>query len=326
MRATTLLRRNLTYFWRTNLAVVAGAAIAVSVLAGAAMVGDSMRASLRELFLQRLGKTDVVVAGSGFFREELAAAFSSSCPLIALEGLVSRDDGRRAYGVAVYGVDHRFWQFHGLAPRETHLTEALARELGVKSGDSVVVRVGKPSAIPAEWLHGRKEDASRALRLRAGESAPPFDFALRAGQGDVRAIFVPLRRLQRDLGLMGKVNTLLAGGSQPVEEIVRREFTLADLGIKVRGVSVESDSALINDALADAVERVAKDMGLAVSPVFTYLANTIRIREREIPYSLGAATGPTQPEQSSILLNEWAARDLQAKPGDTVTLDYYLWK
>ncbi|MBI1790258.1 MAG: FtsX-like permease family protein, partial [Acidobacteria bacterium] len=66
--------------------------------------------------------------------------------------------------------------------------------------------------------------------------------------------------------------------------------------------------------------------GLAVSPVFTYLANTIRIRERAIPYSLVAATGPTQPEQSSILLNEWAARDLQAKPGDTVTLDYYLWK
>ena len=34
MQAATLLRRNLTYYWRTNLAVIVGVAIAVSVLAG----------------------------------------------------------------------------------------------------------------------------------------------------------------------------------------------------------------------------------------------------------------------------------------------------
>ena len=39
----------------------------------------------------------------------------------------------------------------------------------------------------------------------------------------------------------------------------------------------------------------------------------------------GAAI-PGGPSQGHIALNEWAARDLGAKPGDPITLEYYLWK
>src|SRR2546425_2838879 len=134
MRTSTLLRRNLAYYWRTNLAVLAGVAIAVSTLAGAALVGESVRASLRDLFLNRLGATDSAIVGSGFFREALADAFPSACPLIVMEGLVIHDRGR-AGQVDVYGLDERFWKFHGRrakAPeqREILLSPALAREIG----------------------------------------------------------------------------------------------------------------------------------------------------------------------------------------------------
>ena len=64
--------RGLRHYWRTNLAVVAGVATAVAVLAGALLVGDSVRGSLRDLVLQRLGRTDRVVVSTGFFREALA--------------------------------------------------------------------------------------------------------------------------------------------------------------------------------------------------------------------------------------------------------------
>ncbi|MFN7927825.1 MAG: hypothetical protein U0Y68_07740 [Blastocatellia bacterium] len=73
MTTFALLKENLTYFWRTNLAVIFGVATAVAVLAGALLVGDSVRASLRELALSRLGQTDVMIAGTSFFREQLAA-------------------------------------------------------------------------------------------------------------------------------------------------------------------------------------------------------------------------------------------------------------
>ena len=50
-----------------------GVAAAVSVLGGALLVGDSVRGSLRDLVLSRLGRTGQVVSSSGFFREALAA-------------------------------------------------------------------------------------------------------------------------------------------------------------------------------------------------------------------------------------------------------------
>ena len=73
-----LILRGLTYYWRTNLAVVLGVATAVAVLAGALLVGDSVRGSLRDLVVGRLGRTDYVVASSGFFREQLAATCGRS--------------------------------------------------------------------------------------------------------------------------------------------------------------------------------------------------------------------------------------------------------
>ena len=47
-----------------------------------------------------------------------------------------------------------------------------------------------------------------------------------------------------------------------------------------------------------------------------------------MPYSLVTAMDaePAPSAEDGITLNQWAARDLNAKPGDPVTLDYYVWK
>src|SRR5207244_9088199 len=96
MRIFTLLARNLAWYWRTNLAVLLGVATAVAVFAGALVVGDSVRASLRDLVLGRLGNTDYVVSRNGFFREQLAAELEAAVPIIALDGVVQH--GSRAPG------------------------------------------------------------------------------------------------------------------------------------------------------------------------------------------------------------------------------------
>ena len=69
MTPASLIRRSLYYYWRTNLAVIAGVAIAVSVLSGALLVGDSVRGSLKDLFLGRLGRASLVLSGAHFFSE-----------------------------------------------------------------------------------------------------------------------------------------------------------------------------------------------------------------------------------------------------------------
>ena len=56
MRLWTLQRRSLSFHWRTNLAVTLGVAVGTAALTGALLVGDSMRGSLREVALGRLGR------------------------------------------------------------------------------------------------------------------------------------------------------------------------------------------------------------------------------------------------------------------------------
>ena len=73
MSLTRLVWLSATYHWRTNLAVALGVAAAVSVLGGALLVGDSVRGSLRDIALSRLGRTGQVMSSTGFFREALAA-------------------------------------------------------------------------------------------------------------------------------------------------------------------------------------------------------------------------------------------------------------
>lgn len=371
MQSATLLFRNLTYYWRTNLAVVFGIATAVAVLAGALLVGDSVRASLRDLFLLRLGNTDQVISATGFFREKLAddlqshgrfpEAFKDACPLIALDGLVAHEkSGRRASNVKLYGVDDRFWKFHGRdtvhAPgdREISLSPDLARELGSAPGDSILLRVEKPSAIPAGSLHGRKDDLGRTIRLAMRETLAAADlgeFAVRPQQGGVRAVFVSLARLQKDLDQPGRVNTLLLSeksGQAPgqsarlalIDTLLKETFTLDDLGIKLRvlderhGIAFERDSSVISDELFESAQTAAAGTALKVVPVLSYLANAIRAGDREVPYSLVtaipserfAALRQSDGALPPIVLNEWAASELMARPGDTVTLEYYVWK
>ena len=99
------------------------------------------------------------------------------CPALLLRGAASRSSenetqpGRRVGHVTLLGVDDRFWTFHGVtavrgpAGREAYVSPALARELGASSGDALLLRVQKPSAIPLESLHGRKEDVGKSIRL-----------------------------------------------------------------------------------------------------------------------------------------------------------------
>src|ERR1035438_3015967 len=365
MRISTLLARNLTWYWRTNLAVLLGVATATGVLGGAALVGESVRASLRSLVLERLGNADFVVTRGGFFREQVAVEMQPAAPLISLDGILAHEpSGKRAAGVQVYGVDERFWKFQGLAGapprgREIQLTAALAREGGADSGATIRVRIPKFSAIPLETLHGRKEGLGKTVRL-AMSGVVQRPFSLRAQQGDVRAVYMSLGHLQREVNQPRRVNTIVAAqGKLPA-------LTLADLGIRLREIvgrppwsarvpldpllakqadggvgcgpggpphknrclSLETDSAVISDVLADVASRTAQGLGLRSQPVLSYLANSMRIGARQVPYSVVTAldAAPAPAAEDGIVLNQWAASDLSARVGDTVELDYFVWK
>ena len=364
MQTTQLIKRSFAYYWQTNLVVVLGVAIAVSVLAGALLIGESVRGSLRDLSARRLGKTDDLISAPNFFREQLAADIGSTCPLIALEGVVVHEPSkRRAGGVKVYGVDERFWKFHGVTgitppeDRNVLVSQSLATELGSNQGETILLRIEKPSDIPVESLHGRKEDPGKTIRLNVtsvlgGESIG--EFSLQPQHGAVRTVFVSLAFLQREMEAevgVGGINTILvsrqpgvqaAEQNQRITALLKEKATLADLGLKLRlvnngqSISLESNSKLINDYVADAAAEAAKMQSLSSSPISSYLANSINSGERSIPYSLvtglfgermtiEAAVPLTSLKHPPIFLNEWAAKDLNAQIKDIISLEYYVW-
>ncbi len=375
MSPGTLILRGLRHYWRTNLAVIAGVAVAVSVLAGALLVGESVRASLRGLVDERLGRTAVAVTGQGFFRQALAdeikkgdgfsPQFADAASLVAIEASVTHEpSGREASRVQVYGVDAAFFRLHGVsgveAPtgRQALVSPGLAAELGAAADDGLLLRVQKPSVIPADSLAGRRSDTSRAVRLTTRERLAPGrmgEFTLRPQQESVRAVFVPIARLQRDLEMAGRANVLLLSAPDgatadgaTAERLLNQAATFEDLGLRMVRVdaqhawALESETGLLSDALVATARTQARRLGFVDLNVLTYLANTIRVGAREVPYSVvagvdprrydAAASGP-QPASAALpamahpplWLNAWAAGDLQARTGDEVTLEYYLW-
>src|SRR5690606_3456819 len=126
--------------------------------------------------------------------------------------------------------------------RQALLSPALASELGAQEGDALLLRVQKPSAIPASTLAGRRDETAGSVRVTMHRVLPADqlgEFSLRPRQDAVRAIFVPLARLQRDLDLAGRANVLLLSGSHgelsetaPVERLLAESAAFADLGLK----------------------------------------------------------------------------------------------
>jgi hypothetical protein len=107
------------------LGALLGATVGSTVLIGALVVGSSVRGTLQQLALARLGKVELALAsGERLFRAQLALDMQMGllqaglgmprppwvAPALQLPAVAtSGDDAARANHVQVLGVDHRFW-------------------------------------------------------------------------------------------------------------------------------------------------------------------------------------------------------------------------
>jgi putative ABC transport system permease protein len=341
--------RSLIHFWRLHLAVLLGAAVTATVLTGSLAVGDSMRSSLRRLWLERLGNVELAVVAPRFFRAELAGEMArrlagaaprvaaagtppgatrgvargpvrgvTVAPLIVLRGTaVHASLRRRAARIAILGVDPRFAALFpgepalrgsavadpasglplgevadaggrtsgaspsgrpeggsataaaaaadgrpapaGGAPGSAGLTpvilnQTLARQLGARPGDDVLLSWEQPSAIPRELLLAAKDPEAQLATHRftvagvvADRGSGSFDVV--PGQATPRNAFLALAELQRELGEEGRANALLVGrlppdtGAPAVEAALAAGLRLDDLGLVLRPLGTAASGA-----------------------------------------------------------------------------------
>ncbi len=369
MSAWQLIRRSLRYHWRIHFAVALGVATATAVLAGALVVGDSVRGSLRHLALDRLGRIDDALIADRFFRRQLAEqiaaeptfrpAFDRSLPAILLEGSVKNLNPRHSaragqvtiVGCAQFGTLGSGGPREAIEPGQVVLNEPLAGEIHAQVGDEILLRIGKIDQIPPDSPLGRKTETTRSRRLTVSQIIAAEGlgrFGLRPTQQLPLNAYVADQTLADVLGVTDKVNAIFVtgAGADPRADASLQDGLrprLADYGYSLdrteRGYWQFASERLILEPAADqaVMDRLAADLP---QPMLTYLANTIRIGQREIPYSTVSAidfvadpplgpfttpTGETLPPlaDGQIALNTWAADDLGAKLGDEVELTYF---
>ena len=322
-----LIWRSLRFYWRTHLGVLAGVLVTASILTGALVVGDSVRFTLTQLAVARLGRvTQSLTLPEYFFRErladDLAAALKSRvAPAIMVRGSAALPDGRaRANDVQVLGVDERFWQLGGAPDHAAAVNSRLAEQLGARVGDTIVVRVEQPALVSRDAPLSGRDDASVALRIRitaiVGDDA--FGrFSLRANQVPPHTVCIPLATLQAQLKHAGQANTLLTDAHADANAALRKVWTLADAGLELRRNPAElrTDRVFLDPAVARAV--LTDGVG-----VLTYFVNEIRLGGKSTPYSFVTAVGAGQKDDE-ITINSWLANDLAAKVGDELTLRYF---
>ena len=333
--------RTAKHYWQIHLIVALCTAVATGVLAGALIVGDSMRGSLRNITLERLGSIQHALIADHFFKPDILNQ-QHAVPAILLNGtVVAAETETRASKVNVYGADDTFFSLwkDNAAPNLSRATdkpfadivinEALQNELKVQIGDAVLVNFPQAAEIHPEFLLGKRDTANviQRLRLVVSDIVPTENagrFSLHAHQSLPLNAYIALPVLQKALAQSGKVNALFSVDAAPISSDMLT-LTLEGLGLYItehaNHIDLQSTQFLIEPVLSEAALSVASENDIPTLPTLTYLANTISTIDssqqnesagniKQIPYSTILAV-PLEKGEFAEHVNRFASENEQ---------------
>ncbi len=346
MTSSAFIFRGLRHYSGAYLGVLLGSALGSMVLLGALFAGDSVNSTLRQIAEQRTGRTTLVLAGGeNFFRASLANDLPGTAPVLQLRSQVDTPSGRSTGQVNLFGVIPEFWKFApgnttppALEERAWAINRELARTLDLKTGDTLVIRLGKPGLASRDApLSGEPEELitvrGTVAEIRADDALGRFN--LQATQLPAPAVFLPIDSLAAAIERTDSANLLLFQETLTADEataLIRKTAQLADYGLSLLDIPLSAATEIRTDRIfiPSLIEEKLRALLPESRPVLTYLANTIAANGKETPYSMVTGIDPAAvpfiPDDlalDQIVLNSWEAEDLAGKPGDTVTLKYY---
>jgi hypothetical protein len=263
----------LRFYARSHLGTLLGVTVAGAILTGALAIGDCVRESLRDLALARIGRTTFALASADrFFRSALADDLQPAAAVLQLPGTAATpDDAARANHVQILGVDEHFWALaekpisQPMPPGSVVLNAALARQLRVQAGGTIILHVQKPSLLSQEAPISPREDVSTGLRLTVSAVVADAEFGrfgLQANQASPLNAFLPLSWLQEKVDQPGRANLLLTSGPKPD---LKQHWTLADAGLEWRdvpgGSELRSGRVFIDPEIVAAAGTAVFDSG-----------------------------------------------------------------
>jgi ABC-type lipoprotein release transport system permease subunit len=245
-----------------------------------------------------------------------------------------------------------------LADNEIIISRNLAERLEVRKGDNILVRIKKASLIPMNAPFVSDEETSVSLRatiIKVVDKEEMGRFSLKTSQSAPYNLFLSLDRLNRLMDFEGKANHILVSTDLSAEDVrksVENCLTPTDAGLKMKHIDatgeleISTERVFMEPKVAQILEQLP-----AAKPMITYFVNGIerswktedgsqkmedsdnhnqspsittnRNEFLSIPYSFVSSLEGTQLAENEILLTQWAADDLGAKPGDSIKLKYF---
>ncbi|MCG9127129.1 ABC transporter permease [Candidatus Poribacteria bacterium] len=302
------------FYWGINLTLLLCIALATGVLVGSLIVGDSMRGSLYDLTLERLGNIHHALVAENFFDPKIVKD-PNSYPVIILNGTVDVPSTKaRASKVNILGVEDTFFNLweqstpnwvssnNDVFPNVI-INEYLKKDLNVEIGDSILVRIPNTGQIHPEFLLGNTdtEEIVNSIRVVISDivtSAHGGRFNLNSHQSLPLNIYIPLNVLQEELSQKDKVNAVFTTDEEAItnEQI---ELTLDGIGINLRqnheNIDIQSEQYILSPYIENTIIEIATKNNIPLLPTLTYLANRITkigaeneiedLELKSIPYS-----------------------------------------
>jgi len=249
--------------------------------------------------------------------------------------------------------------FDSLHNNEIAVSKNLAEKLQIKEGDNLLVRIKKASLIPMNAPFVSAEETSVSLQATVKKVVAADEmgrFNLKNSQTAPFNIFLSIERLNQLMEFTGKANHLLISTEIKNDEIVavvKNCLTPADAGLQIENIEksgetqISTERVFLDEKIAEVLQKMP-----GVNPIMTYFVNEIEksgdrspksgeIEQKpearsqkqsisnnlnkspSIPYSFVSTISGPAITANEIVLNMWAADDLQVKPGDSLRLKYF---
>lgn len=323
MKGRTYILRSLTHRWHQYLLMIATIALAGGVVVASLIIGHSVRQSLRESAMMRIGRVDAgLVLGDRFVKQGFSQRFmelsgTRVSSVIMLPGSARANSNQPwRHDLQVMGVDETFWTFAPSGGEATPIpdgccviNQALADTLGVQLGDTLKLRVESPSLLPRDVpltridLFGPTMDVTVSQILTDKQFG---HFSLRADQRTPLNIFINRKEMQQaalldaedaaNVVLVSEGKNKQGATSTDIASLnvsLSKSLTLADLDLVIskeqRDIwQLSSRRVFFDPALTAAAESTPQYQ----STIYTYLVNRM-IKVGQIqpitPYSMVTA-------------------------------------
>ena len=278
MNIQNLIIRNISKYKSFYRLIAVAVVVAVAVITGSLVVGDSVRSTLVKRVDERLGNTETIIFSKYSYLNykilENSLLKDNSRGILLLNGFVSVSG--KLTPVMVWGVDDL-----EIERGKTKINSALYNE--IKAEKNIVLRLPSAGMVPLGSMFVT-DTYTTSLRLELDtiiSVEQGGNLNLKNEQTIPLNIFVNREELAETMGISGKINVILS------DKIISKEDFASSWNYKLSGLNVETKNeatTITSDRIFIQNKVVETLCDSTSNRIYTYLANSINVHKAFIFY------------------------------------------